>query len=209
MTTLVPGEHPALAYPEAERRDYLTVVASMAFADGEVSPEETKRIETMCEDFKLSEGSREQVHESAAKPNAAELGLILSRLRDSELRFALVVDLIDVATADGTVATGEEAELDSLAEELGITHGQLAMFKRYVLERRDSDTDEASPETIAGLASVGVPAAALAVLAPLGAPLAAGIGIAAALGIGSYFSVRWLLRKARGEKQKPDEDSET
>ena len=200
MSTLVPGHHPALEYPEAERRDYLTVVASMAFADGEVSEDELARIESMCDDFELSEGSREQVLESAAHPSAAELGLILSRLRQSELRFALLVDIIDIAIADGVIATGEEAELESLADELDITHGQLAMTRRYVLERRQSKTDEASPETIAGLASVGVPAAALAVMAPLGAPLVAGLGVAAALGVGSFFSVRWLVRKIRGEK---------
>jgi uncharacterized tellurite resistance protein B-like protein len=169
----------------------------MAFADGEVSGDEVARIESMCDDFELSEGSREQVLESAEHPLAAELGVILARLRTSELRFALLVDLVDIAAADGVVAAGEEAELESLAEELDITHGQLAMTRRYVLELRDTDTEGASPETIAGLASVGVPAAALAVLAPLGAPLAAGIGVAAALGVGSFFSVRWLLRKVR------------
>lgn len=200
MSTLVPGQHPALDYPEAERRDYLIVVASMAFADGEVSLEERGRIESMCADLGLGDESREQVIEAAEHPNAAELGMILSRLKTSELRFALMIDLIDVAAADGHIATGEEAELDSLAEELDITRGQLAMSKRYVLERREAKSQEASPETIAGLASVGIPVAALGVLAPLGAPIAAGLGIAAALGIGSFFSIRWLLRRARGDR---------
>lgn len=206
MTTLVPGEHPALEYPEAERRDYLTVVASMAFADGEVTDDEVARIEGMCDDFALSEGSREQVLESARHPSAAELGLILSRMRTSELRFSLLIDLVDIAIADGVVASGEEAELESLADELDITHGQLAMTRRFVLEKRQSKHAQASPETLAGLASVGIPAAALAVLAPLGAPLAAAGGIAAALGVGSFFSVRWLLRKARAKN--PDARSE-
>ena len=180
MTTLVPGDHPALEYPEAERRDYLTVVASMAFADGEVTADERARLEEMCSDFKLSEGSREQVFDSAEHPNAAELGLILARMKTSELRFALLVDLIDVAIADGTIATGEDAELQSLAEELDITYGQLVMTRRYVVEQRESETDQASPETEAELAEAGVKTSWL----------------------GNFFSLRWL----RGKRDSADKD---
>ena len=200
MATLVPGSHPLLAYDVQERRDYLCVVASMALADGTVDDVERERLETLCSTFELSkelgDGACDSVIEAAR--NTPDLGDIFSRLTGSELRYALMVDLIDLAVGgDGDIASTEDAELQQFADALEINPSQLAMTKRFVLDRRGQKDTEPTPETLAGLAGVGVPVAALAVMAPLGAPIVAGLGLAAALGIGSFVSVKWLAKRFR------------
>lgn len=196
MATLVPGSHPLLAYPPAERRDYLTIVATMALADGQIDDVEESRLRELCDQFDLTASYADIVGDARA---ATELEPLFARLTGSELRYALLVDLIDLAVGDdGDIGPEEARELDVFADALDITNGQLGMTTRFVLERRTNADAEPDADTIAGLAGVGVPIAALAVMAPLGAPLAAGLGLAAALGVGSFVSARWLVRKIRG-----------
>lgn len=206
MATLVPGSHPLLAYSDVERRDYLTIVAAMALADGQIDDVEKVRLEALCGQFELSDSYDLVV--SAAK-TASELAPLFERLSGSELRYSLLVDLIDLAVGDdGDIGVEERKQLEDFAEALSITNGQLAMTTRFVLERRTKEDAEPDADTLAGLAGVGVPIAALAVMAPLGAPIAAGLGLAAALGVGSFVSVKWLYRKLRKPADKPIEPAE-
>jgi uncharacterized tellurite resistance protein B-like protein len=177
----------------------------MALADGEVTQDEIARLEGLCEALALGPSSREAVVAAARALGSVDLAALIARLRDSELRFALLVDLVDVATADGSIAAGEDAELEALADELGITRGQLAMTRRFVAEQRELGSEPLSREALAAIAGLGIPVAALAVLAPLGVSLAVGLGIAAALGAGSYVSVKWLAGKVRGGGDDPDD----
>lgn len=200
MPSLVPDEkHPALEYPEPERVDYLTVAASMAFADAEVEESELERLGSLCDGLEMGPESKESVLAAAREPGAVDVDAILDRLRESELRFALMVDVVDIAFADGKLEAAEGAELDRIAERLDIDGSQLGMIRRFVADRRGVDDEPGRDDDSAGLVGVGVPAAALALAAAVGAPLAAAAGIAASLGIGSYLSVKWLAKRARGK----------
>jgi uncharacterized tellurite resistance protein B-like protein len=206
MTTLVPNRHPALDTPEPERADYLTVIASMAFADDEADERELERVRDLCNVLELSEESASRVVAVASGKAPPNIDETLTRLRQSELKFALMVDAIDIAYADDEIVPAEAEELHHLAEILHIDAGQLEMLQRYVEARthHEHKDSEANREVATGLASAGIPAAALGIATLAGVPIAAGLGIAAALGVGSFFSLRWLLKRKKDDETADD-----
>ena len=174
----------------------------MALADGRIDDVEEGRLRSLCEQFDLAENYAAIISEATA---ATDLEARFQRLTGSELRYSLLVDLLDLAIgADGNIGPEEQVVLEACADELAITNGQLAITKRFVLERRTNGDVKPDSDTLAGLAGVGVPVAALAIVAPLGAPLVAGVGLAAALGVGSFVSVKWLAGKLRPKANEPD-----
>ncbi len=196
MSTLVPDDrHPALDVDEPQRVDYLTVVASMAYADHSVDESELLQVEKLCKHVGVSPESIDTVLAAAKAPDSVAIDAILERLRKSPLRFALIVDAIDIAYADNKLEPTEAAEIRALADKLGVSDSQTALISRYVSTRRENG-DHSDSKLTTGLTAAGVPLAALLISSAVGAPLAAGAGIAAALGIGSYMSLRWLHRKA-------------
>lgn len=200
MTTLVPDKrHPALDLDEAERVDYLSVVASMAFADADADERELGRVRDMCKDLELSPEGVDRVISAATNDHDETIDAALDRLSSSDLRYALLIDALDIAYADDEVVESEAAELEALAQRLGISHVQLAQLRRYVGVRTDHDetSDEANEQVAKGLAAAGVPAAALGIATLVGAPVVAGLGAAAALGVGSYMSVRYLFKRRK------------
>lgn len=210
MATLVPDKHhPALEAPEPERIDYLMVVASMAYADHHADDSELARVKEMCVHLEVSEAGTERVLEAARAPDKLAIEAIVDRLKSSAMRFALLVDAIDIAYADEKIDPQETIEIEALADRLGISQAQVAMIHRYVSNRRGVDSDEqVSKEIVTGLVAAGVPLAALAIATVAGVP-AVGVGIGAALGVGSYFSVRWLAKKlSRKKSAKLDQPSD-
>ena len=203
MSTIVSNSHhPALDVSEAERIDYLSAVAFMAAADNKTSDEELERLRDMCKALQISEDGTEQVLDAARSPDALALDDILERLGSSEMRYALLVDAISVAQADGRFDSAESDELMTLADKLEIPRAQAILVYRYVANWRKKGKGPSDAKTTAKLIGAGIPAAALAVTAAAGAPLAAGVGLAAALGVSSYVSVKWLFRRGKNKKPK-------
>lgn len=201
MATLVPDKsHPALEVPEVERVAYLTVVAIMVHVDQSIDDRELARVRSLGRTLAVPETEVERIIGGIGE-HKGEVAAHLDTLRTSELRFALMVDALDIAYADDEIVPDEATELRLLARSLDISDSQLAMLRRYVESRtgrEDTAATEAANEQLkAGLAGAGVPVAALAVATGLGAPLLAGVGVAAALGVGSYQAVKWLLRRRR------------
>jgi uncharacterized tellurite resistance protein B-like protein len=157
--------HPGLDLSETERIDYLIVVASMAQADGRISDTELLRLGQLCQHLGLSESGTERVLSAAGAPDRSAIGAILERLRDSALRFAVVVDAVDVAWADGRIDPAEAREVEALADRLGVTRSQVAMIQRYVAGRRNTATVDQTRELAAGLSATGIPIAALSLAA--------------------------------------------
>jgi uncharacterized tellurite resistance protein B-like protein len=212
MSSLVPDKrHPALDADMNERIDYLTLVASMAFADHSADDRELERARAMCEALELSEEGTVQVLASAGDAGRVELNEILERLKRSELRYALMIDIIDIAYADEEVVEAEVKEIKSLADKLDISAGDIEMLRRYVEKGRkltDGKNELSDAQIAAGLAGTGVPVAAVALATTLGAPVIASVGMAAALGVGSYMSVRWLWRRGTKDEGEASPDEE-
>jgi uncharacterized tellurite resistance protein B-like protein len=197
MTTLVPDKrHPALDLGEAERADYLTVVASISYADLDASPEELERLRALCADLEITGEPCDRVVASASAPAAVEVDRVVTDLAP-ELRHALLVDTIDIAYADRTVAAEEVAAIERIAERLKVPRAQLVLIHRYVEGRRMGARPPSSGNLIAGLIAVAVPVAAFALAAAAGAGAGVAAGIAAGAALVAFGAVKLLFRAGR------------
>jgi uncharacterized tellurite resistance protein B-like protein len=212
--------HEALNLAVSERADYLTVVAAMLAADGVVDPAELAKLRELCKALELPATEMGEVLATADKPSPDRVRSTLTRMKNSDLKFALMTDCIFMAYADGRVVPEEEAEIASVSDALGISARQVASLRKYVeavnkVVEGNLPADQAKKilgEAVAGTASVGVPVAAIAVsgsvfglsaagitsgLAALGLGfgMLTGLGVAIGIGVGSYAGVRWLYRK--------------
>ncbi|HJK89939.1 MAG TPA: TerB family tellurite resistance protein [Polyangiaceae bacterium LLY-WYZ-15_(1-7)] len=215
------GKHPASELPREEKLAYLCVVASIAGSDGEVTDDEVANLRALAKSMELPKRDIGQVIGAAEDPEHSEVQAALSQLAGSELRFTLITDLLFLAFADDHYSKEEQREVAGVADRLGVSEKQVAAIRSYVeAVGKAGASDSASAKDLkklggdvaAGLASAGVPVAAVAVsgsvfglsaagitsgLAALGMGLGmtTGIGVAAAIGVGSYFGVRWLYKK--------------
>jgi uncharacterized tellurite resistance protein B-like protein len=218
------ASHPLTAFPESERVDYLFVVASLARADGVVTDSEILHLTQFCRVVGISGANMGRVIGATEDADAQQIRATISRLRESPLRFHLLSDLFYLAFADGVFSPSEQSEISAIADALGVTPVQLAAIRntfeaaRKANESRgvsSTDWKALGGEVAAALASAGVPVAAVAAsgtvvglsgagitsgLAALGMGfgMATGVGTAAAIGVGSYFAVRWLYRRVVG-----------
>ena len=116
--------------PEADRLDYLTVVASLVAADSHVADDELAPLEALCRELDCDPVP---VLASARTPDPAAVAAATARLaRDRDLAVALLTDAVVIAFADGALAPGESRALAELEHALGLGRGQVAMVARYV-----------------------------------------------------------------------------
>lgn len=219
----MPKKHPMLDYPEVERVKYLVIVASMAAADKKLAVEEFKHIEELCRNFKLEQKSQATVL-AAAKNPPSNIRDTLEDFRNSDLRFALMIDSLFLAYADNVVIDAEESEIKKLAEFLRISEDQLSTLRKYIeavrraekVGTRLNNLKKLGTEIAADFAATGIPIGAVAISGSvfglsaagitsglsalaLGLGMVPGIGVAVGIGIGSYLGVKWLCKKIFGD----------
>jgi uncharacterized tellurite resistance protein B-like protein len=152
--------HPALDLPEAERVDYLCVVASVACADKTVDPTELDKLRGLCAALEVGGEGAERVVAAASAPDPARIARILKRMSRGSHRFALLTDVTVMAFADGRVASGEAEEIARFARVLQLSTGHAVLIGRYVENTlRAEPGDKLSQDLADQLASLpaGVP----------------------------------------------------
>jgi len=106
-------------YNEADRCDYMMVVASMAGIDGEVTSEEIYAIRELCLQFVLGPDARGKVMAASTTP-PEDMDDILERLSHTSLKFSLLLDLGTMAYKDHVLTEQELAEYNRLAGKLRV-----------------------------------------------------------------------------------------
>jgi hypothetical protein len=183
---------------EDERIDYLSVVAAMAYAEHGCGDQELEQLRELCAAFEVSEFGAEVVVAAAQGPDQIRIDEIMGRLRESELRYALITDALFLAVADAGAA--EAGEIEALAKALDVNPAQTQLIRKYVETQKPSEKGgnghnpaaKKRAELGPSIEGAGVPLAAVGLTAMLGAPLDAGVSLAAWLGLDSFASVRWL-----------------
>ena len=214
--------HPLLEYPEVERVDYLSVIASLASADGKVTDSEIVKIREFCERIDIHGFGISLIIAAVEDPSVVDLASILPRMAQTDLKFTLLADLLFMAHADGRCSTDEQQEIHKIAAMLTISPEQIEAINAYVetvlraaskkTKHSDADWKRIGREIASVLASAGVPLGAVVIAGSvfgtgltsgvaalgMGLGLTTGIGVAVSLGVGSYFGVRWLCKKLFG-----------
>lgn len=155
-------------YSEAEKTAYLSAVASLASADREASPAETQFLQALTQQAGLAGGAAQQVMAAAQDSTNETVKQNLDALKDSDLRFSLITDLISFARADGAYANNEEAMVDKMAAYLGVNPEQQQALETVVDQAAQVPHDAEDPAKKGffdgigdKLSSVGIPKSAL------------------------------------------------
>lgn len=153
-------------YNESERTDYMMVVASMAGADGDVTTEEIYAIRALSLHFVLGPEARGQVMASCtASPD--EMEQVIKRFSDSRLKYSLLLDLSNMAWADGELKEPEEAEIHRLGGLMGVDNKQIKAVLTFAEVLSKGPTPEQVESSLQSVEDAGVSRSALAVSATL------------------------------------------
>lgn len=166
-------------YSEAEKTAYLSVVASLATADRQATQEEGEFLSQMAQVMGLSQQGVQQVQQAAQDSSNESIKGNLDQLRNSNLRYSLVTDLVSFARADGAYSNDEEAMVSKISAYLGVNQQQVQTIENVVHQTQQAQAQqpEQAPQGLMDtlgdkLRSVGIPPqAALGGLIAVAAPM--------------------------------------
>ncbi|MGI4885955.1 MAG: TerB family tellurite resistance protein [Janthinobacterium lividum] len=155
-------------YSEAEKTAYLSAIASLATADRQASGNENEFLQALAQQAGLSNDATQQVLAAAQDSNNQTIQSNLDVLKNSDLRFSLITDLISFARADGAYSNDEEAMVGKMAAYLGINADQKQTLETVVDQAATVPHDPQDPakegffDRIGDkLSGVGIPKGAL------------------------------------------------
>ena len=119
-------------YSDLEKGAYLGAISSIATADRAASDEEMEYIMALAESAELSDEQKKAVSRAATELTGEELKKCLDILKNSDLKFSLVTDLISFAEADKNYTDDERANVEKIAQYLGITQQQFSLLDQFV-----------------------------------------------------------------------------
>lgn len=165
--------HPLLAYPEAERVAYLSLIAELSNVDSTFDDEEKRHLDDQLNAFEISNEGKAKVYAAVfdlKEERRKEVLETLHALGNSDLRFTLIADLFLLALSNGAISVEELEYVHDVGDQLGITKDQLMAIKDvqlhlWQLRSTPSNTDAFKAmlkECASNLAAAGVPIAAIA-----------------------------------------------
>ena len=164
-------------YDEAEKTAYLSAIASLATADRQASPAEGQFLQALTQQAGLSAEATQQVIAAADDANNQGIQQNLDVLKNSDLRFSLVTDLISFARADGAYANDEETMITKMSTYLGINSEQRQTLETVVDQANTVAHDPQDPAKEGFFSSIGDKLSNVGI--PKGALMAGLLGVVA------------------------------
>ena len=165
------------SYSETEKTAYLSAIASLATADRQASGAESQFLQALAQQAGLSGGATQQVLAAAQDASNQSIQQHLNVLKNSDLRFSLVTDLISFARADGSYSNDEEAMIGKMAQYLGINQEQKQTLETVVDQAATVPHDPQDPAKEGFLSSIGDKLSSVGI--PQGALMAGLLGVVA------------------------------
>ena len=128
-------------YNDLEKGAYLGAISSIATADHSATDEEIEYIMALAESAELSTEQKQAVHRAATELTGQELKKCLDILKNSDLKYSLVTDLISFAESDKKYSDAEKANVEKISQYLGINEQQFNLLDQFVKK-----TAEIQPE---------------------------------------------------------------
>ena len=125
-------------YSDTEKGAYLGAIASLATADHEATAEEIDHIRTLAQSADLSPEQEEGAIRASKELTPHELNRCLDILKDSDLRFSLITDIMSFANADGKYTEEEKQNIGQMASHLNIDQQQFSLLDLFVKKSADS-----------------------------------------------------------------------
>ena len=130
-------------YPDQEKAAYLAALAALATSDRQASEEELEHLRQISKDAGLSEQDEEEIIEAARDVSGKHLKNSLDVLKESDLRYGLITDLIAIAQADDSYTTQEKDNIEKVSRYLNINENQFSILDQFVKKAVD---EEHTPE---------------------------------------------------------------
>lgn len=204
--------------PDEQRVAYFGALFAMAAADDTVDKEEAGLILETLDTEGLGEKARRRIQSYVVEPPPVDEALSGIGKAPEEVRFGLMLQLVEVALANDLIEESERQRLIEAQRALGVSDEQLAAMHDFAEEAKrirergidDAYAADALKAAAAGLPAAGVPIAAivysgsvvglsaagitsgLAALG-LGFGMVGGIGVVIIIGAGIYIGVTRLL----------------
>lgn len=118
-------------FSDTEKGAYLGAIASLATADRQASPEELEHLEQLCQSANLSPEQTAAARQAATEISGEELNHCLDVLKNSELRYSLVTDLMAFARADNEYSEQEEQAIHKISNYLGVNQQQFSLLDQF------------------------------------------------------------------------------
>jgi uncharacterized tellurite resistance protein B-like protein len=119
-------------YSDREKGAYLAAIASIATADRSASEEELEYLRQLADEAELTDEQKKFIERAATELTGEDLTQCLDILKTSDLRYSLVTDLIAFAEADQNYSDEEKANVEKIAQYLGIDKKQVAFLDEFV-----------------------------------------------------------------------------
>jgi uncharacterized tellurite resistance protein B-like protein len=136
-------------YSDMEKGAYLGAVASIATADHSATEEELEHLMALADSAELSEEQKEVVTRAATELTADELKRCIDILKNSELRFSLVTDLISFAKSDNQYSDQEKANIEKIAQQLNINKQQFSLLDEFTDKTVNQEVDVEQMQAVA------------------------------------------------------------
>jgi uncharacterized tellurite resistance protein B-like protein len=118
-------------HSDIEKGAYLGAIASIATADRTASEEEMQYLSDLCDAAGLSEQQSQVVAQAATELKGTELTRCLDTLKNSDLKYSLVTDLMAFARADKDYNEEEQETISEMAEYLGVNQHQFSLLNQF------------------------------------------------------------------------------
>ncbi len=142
-------------FPTEQRAAYLGVIASLTTADRRASEEEVAFLSALARETGLPQQEAQTVVDAALDPDTGALQKNLAILKNSDLKYSLLHDLLAYAQSDGDFSPEEQKFIESLASALDISNDQYRAVNNF--QRVQSTGGDVSAAASA-LRNTGVPA---------------------------------------------------
>src|SRR3954465_3955217 len=96
-----------VGHTDQEKGAYLGAIASIATADRQASQEELDSIAELCDAAQITDQQKQAVLQAATSISDDELKQCLDILKNSDLKYSLVTDLIAFAKSDSEYSQAE------------------------------------------------------------------------------------------------------
>ena len=143
-------------YSDEEKGAYLGAIASLATADQSATQQELDHLSSLCDAAEISAGQKEMVLRAAKEITPEELKRCINILRNSELRFSLVTELISFAKSDGNYNEEERSNIEALATELGVNDKQFSLLDSFVTKAHEQHEGQPEEQKQGFLESLGM-----------------------------------------------------
>ena len=149
-TTILEG------YSDQEKGAYLGAVASIATADREASPEELQYISALCVAADVSGTQKEAVIHAATELSGEELNKCLDILKNSDLKYSLITDIIAFAKSDNNYSEQEQQRVKEISQYLGVNQKQFSLLDEFTNKAAVHDAPPEEKTKPSFLSSLGL-----------------------------------------------------